>query len=56
MGRRSLLGIIHSEEEAKGVNAVLNAAAMTYVAALIASLAQLFYFLMRLGILGGRDD
>jgi Zn-dependent membrane protease YugP len=50
------LGIIHSEEEAKGVNSVLDAAAMTYVAALIASLAQLFYFLLRLGVLGGRDD
>ncbi len=39
------------EEEAKGAKAVLNAAAMTYVAAVIVSLAQLLRLLM---IFGGR--
>ena len=33
---------------------VLNAAALTYVAAAVASLAQLLYFLVRSGALGGR--
>ena len=37
-------------------NTVLNAAAMTYVAAAAASIAQLVYFLLRAGFLGGRDD
>jgi len=42
--------------EYEGVAAVLNAAAMTYVAAAAASIAQLLYFLLRSGLLGGRDD
>ena len=50
------LGIIQSSQEADGVAAVLNAAAMTYVAATISALAQLLYFALRLGLLGGRDD
>ena len=48
------LGIIQSQKEAGGVSAVLNAAALTYVAAAIASLGQLLYFLLRSGLLGGR--
>lgn len=43
-------------QEYNGVAAVLNAAAMTYVAAAAASIAQLLYFLLRSGLLGGRDD
>lgn len=38
------LGIVHSEE-AHGVNRVLSAAALTYVAALVGSVMQLLYFL-----------
>jgi len=49
------LGVIHSDQEAKGVAAVLDAAAMTYVAATIGALAQLLYFAMRLGLFGRRD-
>jgi hypothetical protein len=49
------LGIIHSDVEAKGVSAVLDAAAMTYVAATITALAQLLYFALRLGLFGRRD-
>lgn len=48
-------GIIYPEEKV-GVNRVLNAAAMTYVAAVITSILTLVYFLMRSGILGGSDD
>ena len=48
-------GIIRNEEY-PGVAAVLNAAAMTYVAAAAASVAQLLFFLLRSGLLGGRDD
>lgn len=43
-------------EEYSGVAAVLSAAAMTYVAAAAASIAQLLYFLLRSGLLGRRDD
>jgi len=42
--------------EVPGTRAVLNAAAMTYVAAAIGAIMQLLYFLMRAGLLGGRDD
>ncbi len=48
-------GIITSQERV-GVDRVLNAAAMTYIAAAISSLLTLLYFLMRAGLLGGRDD
>ncbi len=37
-------GIIYSEQEQKGVNNVLNAAALTYVAALVTAVMQLLYF------------
>lgn len=42
--------------EAPGARAVLRAAAMTYVAAAVAAILQLLYFLMRSGLLGGRND
>jgi len=37
-------GLIQSEDERRGVNAVLNAAALTYVAALVTALLQLLYY------------
>lgn len=40
-------GIVTTREEAEGVEKVLGAAALTYVAALVASLLQLLYMLMR---------
>jgi len=40
------MGIIRAGEEAAGVNQVLDAAALTYVAAFVAVLGQLLYFLM----------
>jgi len=44
--------------EREGVSKVLNAAALTYVAAALTSILTLFYFLMRLGVFGGgrRND
>ena len=41
--------------EREGVSKVLNAAALTYVAAAVSSLLTLLYFLMRAGLLGNRD-
>lgn len=38
-------GIIMGEEEQRGVNAVLNAAALTYVAALFTAVMQLLYYI-----------
>jgi Zn-dependent membrane protease YugP len=46
-------GIIAPDERA-GIDAVLNAAALTYVAAAVSSLLTLLYFLFRSGLLGGR--
>ncbi len=46
------LGIISSGEERTGVAKVLNAAAMTYVAATVTAIVQLLYFAIRLGLLG----
>ena len=43
------------EQEQVGMNKVLNAAAMTYVAAAVSTLMTLLYFLLRAGLLGGRD-
>jgi hypothetical protein len=40
--------------EAKGAAAVLDAAALTYVASALTAVLQLVYFLMRSGLLGGR--
>ncbi len=48
-------GIV-SQMELQGVNKVLSAAAMTYVAAAASSVMTLVYFLIRAGLLGGRDD
>lgn len=42
--------------ERRGMDRVLNAAAMTYVAAVASSIATLLYFLVRAGLLGGRSD
>lgn len=44
-------GIIQTEEERRGVNTVLNAAALTYVAGLITAVLQLLYFVF---LIGGR--
>ena len=48
-------GII-SPQERVGMDRVLNAAALTYVAAAISTLLTLLYFLMRAGLLGGNDE
>ena len=45
-------GIIQTDEEIRGVNNVLNAAALTYVAGLITSILQLLYYVTLVG--GGR--
>jgi Zn-dependent membrane protease YugP len=45
-----------STEELAGARNVLNAAALTYVAAFITSLLTLLYWAYRLGLLGGRRD
>jgi Zn-dependent membrane protease YugP len=45
-------GIIMGEEEQRGVNAVLNAAALTYVAALFTAVMQLLYYASL--VMGGR--
>jgi len=45
-------GIISGEDEQAGVNSVLNAAALTYVAGLAAAILQLLYFVTLVG--GGR--
>ena len=41
-------------QERQGVDKVLNAAALTYVAAAVSTLLTLLYFLVRSGLLGGR--
>jgi hypothetical protein len=48
-------GII-STREREGVDKVLNAAALTYVAAAVSTLLTLLYFLYRAGLIGGRRD
>ncbi len=47
-------GIVAGEDEQAGVNNVLNAAALTYVAGLAAALLQLLYFVSLVGGMGGR--
>jgi uncharacterized protein len=47
-------GIIQTEEERRGVNQVLNAAALTYVAGLITAVMQLLYYVLLVGGMGGR--
>ena len=43
-------------QERQGMDKVLNAAALTYVAAAISTLMTLLYFLIRAGLLGGRRN
>lgn len=47
-------GIIRDENEQRGVNNVLNAAALTYVAGLVTAVLQLLYYVSLVGGLGGR--
>jgi len=47
-------GLILTEEEQKGVNQVLNAAALTYVAALVTAVLQLMYYVTLVMGMGGR--
>ncbi len=46
-------GMLVNEEDARGVNEVLNAAAMTYIAGLATAVTQLLYYVLLLGG-GGR--
>jgi len=46
-------GIVFPEER-HGIDSVLNAAALTYVAAVVSTLLTILYFLLRSGLLGGR--
>lgn len=48
-------GVIYPEERV-GMDRVLNAAALTYVAAAVSSLLTLMYYLWRSGLIGGRRD
>lgn len=48
-------GIV-DQEERRGMDRVLNAAALTYVAAVVSTLLTLLYFLMRSGLLGGNRN
>jgi len=45
-------GIIQTDAEMRGVNNVLNAAALTYVAGLVTAILQLLYYVM---LIGGRS-
>ncbi|MEX2162598.1 MAG: zinc metallopeptidase [Anaerolineales bacterium] len=47
-------GIISDEQERSGVNTVLNAAALTYVAALFAAIMQLLYYVLLVMGMSGR--
>ncbi|MBV6449564.1 MAG: hypothetical protein MHPDNHAH_00275 [Anaerolineales bacterium] len=49
-------GIVHTEEEMRGVNQVLNAAALTYVAGLITAVMQLLYYVMLVSGMGRRRN
>ena len=48
-------GIVTAQER-EGIDRVLNAAALTYVAAAVSTLMTLLYFLVRSGLLGGRRN
>lgn len=48
-------GII-SPDEREGMDRVLNAAALTYVAAVVSTLMVILYYLFRAGLLGSRED
>ena len=63
IGRRKPFGFFDRDydgyatrEELVGARKVLNAAALTYLAAFLASLMTLLYWALRLGLLGGRRD
>jgi len=47
-------GMIVGDDERRGVNSVLNAAALTYVAGLVTAVMQLLYFISLIGGFGGR--
>jgi Zn-dependent membrane protease YugP len=47
-------GLIQGEDEQRGVSRVLNAAALTYVAALVTAVMQLLYYVSLVGGLGRR--
>ena len=49
-------GIIQTDEEARGVNQVLNAAALTYVAGLVTAVLQLLYYVLLVSGGGRRRD
>lgn len=49
-------GLILDEQERSGVNNVLNAAALTYVAGLVTAVLQLLYYVSLVGGLGRRRD
>ena len=49
-------GIIQTDEEMRGVNQVLNAAALTYVAGLVTAILQLLYYVMLVSGGGRRND
>ncbi|RMG90173.1 MAG: zinc metallopeptidase [Candidatus Dadabacteria bacterium] len=58
--RRALAAVegagILGPDELPGARQVLTAAALTYVAAAVTAVMQLLYFLLRSGLLGGRDE
>ncbi|MFN9037442.1 MAG: zinc metallopeptidase [Planctomyces sp.] len=45
-----------TNSEYTGVSRVLNAAALTYVAAFASSLLTLLYYLIKLGLIGGNRN
>jgi len=49
-------GGVMPKDEIAGARKVLNAAALTYVAAFVTSLLTLLYYLVRLGFIGGNRD
>jgi len=49
-------GIIRTDEEMRGVNQVLNAAALTYVAGLVTAVLQLLYYVLLVSGGGRRRD
>jgi len=51
-----LSGRYLSDTELAGARKVLNAAALTYVAAFVSSLLTLLYWAHALGLFGGRDE
>lgn len=51
-----LVNGLTTQEEDREVGRVLNAAAMTYVAATLTAILTLFYYLLRAGVIGGRSS